>query len=272
MGIKFLCPSGHKLHVKAFLAGKKAICPRCGARVVVPSESQEDAEAVDLQSGEEEFDASLSQATAGLRQSNREAPMPSIDLSDPFAAAPGAAWYVRPQSGGQFGPAKASTMRAWLDEGRVGAGSMVWRDGWAEWRSASEIFPQLGEVSASTAPPLAKRSSASPASTNGDQAFPPLPQGQLPGAGISPGADLSDLLTATPMQPRSRRKRQNDSSLIASAILAVVVVILVFVLILVWRSQQTPSDDTTTEKHSATPVSASPAGHPVAVAECPRVV
>ncbi len=38
MGIKFLCPNGHKLHVKSFLAGKRAICPQCGERVIVPAE------------------------------------------------------------------------------------------------------------------------------------------------------------------------------------------------------------------------------------------
>jgi len=37
MGIRFLCPSGHKLNVKTFLAGKRAICPECGAKVIVPA-------------------------------------------------------------------------------------------------------------------------------------------------------------------------------------------------------------------------------------------
>ena len=37
MGIRFSCPNGHKLHVKAFLAGKRAICPQCGAKVIVPN-------------------------------------------------------------------------------------------------------------------------------------------------------------------------------------------------------------------------------------------
>src|SRR5215213_9297208 len=40
MGIRFHCPSGHKLNVKAFLAGKRAICPKCGAKVVVPLTSE----------------------------------------------------------------------------------------------------------------------------------------------------------------------------------------------------------------------------------------
>jgi hypothetical protein len=37
MGIRFLCPNGHRLNVKSFLAGKRAICPDCGARVLVPN-------------------------------------------------------------------------------------------------------------------------------------------------------------------------------------------------------------------------------------------
>ena len=39
MGIRFFCPSGHKLNVKSFLAGKRAICPQCGAKVLVPDVS-----------------------------------------------------------------------------------------------------------------------------------------------------------------------------------------------------------------------------------------
>ncbi|HTU26298.1 MAG TPA: hypothetical protein VMF30_12910 [Pirellulales bacterium] len=40
MGIKFFCPNGHKLNVKPHLAGKRAVCPRCGAKIRIPLESQ----------------------------------------------------------------------------------------------------------------------------------------------------------------------------------------------------------------------------------------
>ena len=62
---------------------------------------------------------------------------------DPIDEAPGAVWYVRPATGGQFGPASGEIMRTWIDEGRVGASSLVWRAGWAEWRPAAATFPQL---------------------------------------------------------------------------------------------------------------------------------
>ena len=40
MGIKFHCPNGHKLNVKAFLAGKKGICPKCGTKMLIPTVSE----------------------------------------------------------------------------------------------------------------------------------------------------------------------------------------------------------------------------------------
>lgn len=39
MGIRFFCPRGHKLNVKAELAGKVGICPKCGERMLIPLES-----------------------------------------------------------------------------------------------------------------------------------------------------------------------------------------------------------------------------------------
>ena len=37
MGIRFNCPNGHKLNVKEFLAGKRGVCPQCGAKFIIPS-------------------------------------------------------------------------------------------------------------------------------------------------------------------------------------------------------------------------------------------
>jgi len=52
-------------------------------------------------------------------------------------------WYVRPPSGGQFGPASGDLMRTWLSEGRVSAESLVWREGWRDWLEAGKAFPKL---------------------------------------------------------------------------------------------------------------------------------
>jgi hypothetical protein len=39
MGIRFYCPNGHKLNVKVFQAGRKGICPYCGSKFVIPTQS-----------------------------------------------------------------------------------------------------------------------------------------------------------------------------------------------------------------------------------------
>jgi hypothetical protein len=65
-------------------------------------------------------------------------------LPDAISEAPHAVWYVRPTSGGQYGPATGDIMRQWLDQGRLASDSLVWREGWPDWRLAGTIFPQLG--------------------------------------------------------------------------------------------------------------------------------
>jgi hypothetical protein len=238
MGIKFYCPNGHKLNVKAFLSGKKAICPQCGAKVTVPAQSQPapgNGEADDQITPDNGTDVSpaaadqvhaatanviaesFATAPAAAQAAGRPAtgdpvqpvratalptatntpaanaapaafgqaaapanpvfgawgnssaagavgfgarepiaapqvpmapaaPAPGfapVGMRDAIDEAPAAVWYVRPASGGQFGPAPGETMRAWIDEGRVAATALVWRAGWPEWRSAAATFPKL---------------------------------------------------------------------------------------------------------------------------------
>ena len=70
-------------------------------------------------------------------------PQPMPAMADPIAEAPMAIWYVRPSSGGQFGPARGEVMLKWLGDGRVTNDSLVWREGWPDWRNAAQVFPNL---------------------------------------------------------------------------------------------------------------------------------
>jgi hypothetical protein len=167
MGIKFHCPNGHKLNVKAFLAGKKGVCPKCGTKVRIPlaseaglvdSEMDEaggEAGSVMIPNGNGAIAAAMAAsgtpaigaATAGTGTAISP-PMPPVSTTpagvrDPIAEAPTAIWYVRPPSGGQYGPARGDVMRTWLSEGRVSSDSFVWRDGWTDWRIAGQLFPDL---------------------------------------------------------------------------------------------------------------------------------
>lgn len=82
------------------------------------------------------------------------AKQPTPTVVDAIAEAPSAEWLVIPPSGGQYGPASGEIMRKWLAEGRVSADSYVWRSGWADWKTAGTVFPQLNPtpVVAETAP------------------------------------------------------------------------------------------------------------------------
>lgn len=218
MGIRFHCPNGHKLNVKAFLAGKKGVCPDCGVKLRIPDRSEPG-----LDSGiDEEKQAVAKPAPAlpapkpvaapapvavmaaplpsaptpamipqgvprpsgiatpvmpagGYAPVSAPPPMPAMmpaapspyaapmpgrgpqpppppiappappGTRDPIAENPLATWFVRPPSGGQFGPARGEVMRKWLTEGRVTADSLVWREDWIDWLAATEVFPQLGK-------------------------------------------------------------------------------------------------------------------------------
>lgn len=233
MGIRFHCPNGHKLNVKAFLAGKKGVCPDCGVKLRIPDRSEPELDSGidqvkpgDVKPAGPQKSASAPAPTpaptpasapalasrpatvmtapaavgspvarptgiatpvmpvGGYPMQSAPPPMPAGPMPiapigapgpypaplgrgplpppppvppppppgalDPIAENPLATWFVRPPSGGQFGPARGEVMRKWLTEGRVTADSLVWREGWIDWLAATEVFPQLGK---SVAPP-----------------------------------------------------------------------------------------------------------------------
>lgn len=78
-------------------------------------------------------------------------------------------WYVRPPSGGQFGPADTTLLATWIDENRITADSYLWRDGMEQWQLASELLPEVFPTPTPAAPvPTTSAASASPASSAED--------------------------------------------------------------------------------------------------------
>jgi hypothetical protein len=203
MGIKFLCPNGHKMNVKAFLAGKRGKCPKCGVSVRIPQETPASDSGEDLLGDAAEPAAAAAQQVAvqtvvrpvatvapavpvspasqtvaapvvrpvvpvgapaiptvpnvapgyqpagpAVMRVPQPTPAPQLMGVDPISQAPNAIWYVRPPSGGQYGPARGDIMRKWVAEGRVSGDSLVWREGFPEWKSASQLFPSLAGVGA----------------------------------------------------------------------------------------------------------------------------
>src|SRR5262245_6966950 len=190
MGIKFHCPNGHKLNVKSFLAGKKGVCPKCGTKVRIPTVSEPGLDS-DLEESEAAHGEHAKSNGSGAVAAQAVAPAPAAPgvavapapqsavgtavAEDPIAEAPSAIWYVRPPTGGQYGPARGGLMRKWISEGRVSSDSLVWREGWTDWQNAGKLFPALQAASGrstvssampavSTTVPLTPRSSSRAAS------------------------------------------------------------------------------------------------------------
>ena len=213
MGIRFPCHACNKrLNVKAFLAGKRGICPHCGTKVEIPWQSvsadgngeegpeisaivpqsvssgrasngsananaaaipvagtaapaqttapgavpkiPNTAPATPIQPGSDPMPAANGQVSMPVAQATVAPPQPpAVETPpDPIDEAPSAVWYVRPPSGGQYGPASGEIMRKWIDEGRVSADSLVWREGWADWKSADSLFVKLAGDTQTAAP------------------------------------------------------------------------------------------------------------------------
>jgi GYF domain 2 len=138
---------------------------------------------------------------------------PAPNRADPIAESPNAVWYVRPPSGGQYGPARGDVMRKWIAEGRVSSDSLVWREGWTDWRDAGQLFPALATSPHSGA--------AVPAQTG----LPPIPNN---------GAAA---VRASPLRPADRnspgKRKNNDLAVAALVCLVLVCLILVTVLVVV---------------------------------------
>lgn len=164
MGIRFLCPNGHKLNVKGYLAGKRGICPQCDVKFLVPtvsggmaveadeSEEVESTPSVDNKVAQK-VDAPLAAEAQPAATAVVPPPVPSSAAppAPSVADEPAVLWYVRMASGEQFGPADTEVMQGWVAEGRVPADSWAWRTGWADWKSGREAVAFLNEPTASVA-------------------------------------------------------------------------------------------------------------------------
>lgn len=180
MGIRFYCPNGHKLNVKAYLAGRRGICPDCGASFDIPLESTRESSResrtmpppdepiptpVTAPRPAEQF-AIAPQVTEvpdsnELIDSNSEfidktPPEPEsvvhpAENSDSPAANPDSflaetetLWYIQAPGGGpQYGPATDPVVQSWIAERRIGPKMLVWREGWSSWLEARNVFPEL---------------------------------------------------------------------------------------------------------------------------------
>ena len=181
MGIRFACHVCQKqLNIKRDLAGRRGVCPQCQSRFRIPVEDSEQSTPVDaVRIVQPEPVSPSGQVAAAVMADNEvrtQAAVSTPAVSEPAvsepamnAAAkplahpqspqetgarhiaagsileeePNATWYVRPPSGGQYGPASTDELREWIGQGRVAASALLWRDGWPQGRDAGEALPEL---------------------------------------------------------------------------------------------------------------------------------
>jgi hypothetical protein len=165
MGIRFSCHlCNHPLHVKDYQAGKRGKCPKCQGAFRVPSKDSDfslafDESAASLKPAAPEKSLSASDSGTIMPMANPPAgskaqkPPASLPQSTPAAnthpTMPASLlplidsrWYVRPPSGGQFGPATTQMLLDWIAEKRVTADALLWREGLDSWLSARELVPE----------------------------------------------------------------------------------------------------------------------------------
>lgn len=254
MGIRFACPNGHPLHVKAHLAGKRGICPQCQAKVQIPNLPDQPAEATPavlapaapspVATTPENPAVELPAATA-VAPPQQESPPAATPVAGEAPAATGMAtpeplesaaatpvWYVRPASGGQFGPADEGLLRQWVSEGRVASDSYVWCTGWPDWKRMSELrhlFPAL-------------------------VADLPAAEVELPG-GASPASSAAPASVATARYQR-RKKKAQASQMVAATVLVLLALLLGGVLF--WVLSRQPGASSPGTPPAGTPAPASP--------------
>ncbi|MEZ6088402.1 MAG: DUF4339 domain-containing protein [Pirellulaceae bacterium] len=156
-------------------------------------------------------------------------------------------WYVRPPAGGQYGPADGTLMKQWISENRVPSAAYVWRDGWPQWRLASEVF--ASEL-AMTAPSAIDLEADLPSASVADQKQAPV--AERPKPKTQPVAEVStidasafddDLLgtqdanpksakheTATERRVRKHRRKRTQMIAVLGGISLLLIVVLIFVL------------------------------------------
>ncbi len=175
MGIRFACHVCQKqLNIKRELAGRRGVCPQCQSRFRIPLEDAEQSTPVDaVRIVQPETASRSAQAAAAVAAERKvatqvvskpaasEAASPDaakslaqrpssqeVDARQDAATSileeePNATWYVRPPSGGQYGPASTDELREWIGQGRIAASALLWRNGWPQWRDAAETLPEL---------------------------------------------------------------------------------------------------------------------------------
>ena len=247
------------MHVKDFLAGKKSRCPTCQTKFRIPSDGEPLSIQIPMEDGTDSpavsttpvalspvvaSSAVVSPVVAPLVHappatvSPNVPPVPSVPVNDPKAMH----WFVRPPSGGQFGPASLDILSDWIQQRRVTPESLIWREGWPEWIPANRALPHLfPEFSARppageplhhpiSTPPVTPPTVAPPQLVEATKVAPKEP-------------NLSDNPVSAAQQKallRLKKKKRKQLQLVGLLSILAIILVIILIVVLIWNPAVQP--------------------------------
>ncbi|MFM8378379.1 MAG: DUF4339 domain-containing protein [Planctomycetia bacterium] len=164
MGIVAFCPRGHRINVKDSFAGRKGLCPTCGAKFQIPAAGSGEpppaaaglptARLLDMAADVVAtlprilpFEAPPPAPEPALEPAFEPPPAPLAPpppaLHPALAERPDLEWCIAFPGGEPTEPLSAESMQAWLESGQVTGTEVVWRSDWPEWLPARDVFPDV---------------------------------------------------------------------------------------------------------------------------------
>lgn len=260
MGIRFRCHYCEtELHVKDFQAGKRGRCPECKGKFrIPPSDAPHSLDPDEKQDSDDEAvkaavpetkavpktvqtvderpqeklqpQAQVVTATSSTEDRGRQPQNPPPPRA--LQTSTDSKWYVRPPSGGQYGPATSVTMRQWLGENRVGRDALVWCEGWPEWLIAENVFDDYFATVVADSSPIVALAPEIPA-----QKSAPMPS---PSAGTIPAVTSSvahnPSISERNRLERKQKRRRNYTWMITLLTVIMLLLIATLVIVLLYQS------------------------------------
>jgi hypothetical protein len=156
MGIRFKCHHCQApLNIKTELANKRGVCPQCQGKFRIPSESQGHSLSLDQSASTlsnptpiAESDLARSGAKKLERKQVSGVSLPSqatetdasSDTPNRDSHAGELLYFVRPPSGGEYGPANKMTIELWIAQRRITGETLICQIGSSQWKKAKEVF------------------------------------------------------------------------------------------------------------------------------------
>ncbi len=170
-------------------------------------------------------------ASPSLPKAPKHLEPPSDELPASLLPYVDARWYVRPPSGGQYGPATTHTLLDWIQQRRVTADSLVWREGLENWGIVRDVIPEPFGGLPPTNGPIAQLPPTQSSPITSPAEAKPQPSTSSPN---TPPTSLP-LPTATTSKAAvtSKKKKQVRQQLWILGLLSVIAIGLVVALVLV---------------------------------------